>query len=76
MEQNSKCRLCGNRDETVNAVICEFSKLAQKDNNIRHDMVEKVIHCELCKMLKFNHTTKWSMHNQKSIQDNQTHKIL
>ena len=28
-QQNSKCRLCGDRDETTNH-ICECSKLAQK----------------------------------------------
>ena len=30
-QQNSKCRLCGNRDETINHIISECSKLAQKE---------------------------------------------
>ena len=30
MQQNNKCRLCGNRDETVNHIISECSQLAQK----------------------------------------------
>ena len=29
-QQNSKCRLCGNKDETVNHIISECSKLVQK----------------------------------------------
>ena len=29
-QQNTKCRLCGNRDETMNHIISECSKLAQK----------------------------------------------
>ena len=29
-QQNSKCRLCGDRDETINHIISECSKLAQK----------------------------------------------
>ena len=33
MQQNSRCRLCGDRDETMNPIISESSKLAQK--NIR-----------------------------------------
>ena len=31
MQQNSKCRLCGDRDETVNHIINKYSKLAQKE---------------------------------------------
>ncbi len=34
-QQNSKCRLCGDRDETINHIISECSKLAQ-------------IHWEMC----------------------------
>ena len=30
-QQNSKCRLCGDRDETINHIITECSKLAQKE---------------------------------------------
>ena len=31
IQQNSKCRLCGNRDETTNYIISECSKLTQKE---------------------------------------------
>ena len=27
-QQNSKCRLCGDRDETINHIISEWSELA------------------------------------------------
>ena len=30
-QQKSKCRLCGDRDETINHIISECSKLAQKE---------------------------------------------
>ena len=36
-QQNSKCRLCGGRDETINHIISVCSKLAQKDYKTRHD---------------------------------------
>ena len=36
-QQNSKCRLCGDRDETINHIISECSKLAQKEFKARHD---------------------------------------
>ena len=36
-QQNSKYRLCGDRDETVNHIISECSKLAQKEHKNRQD---------------------------------------
>ena len=57
-QQNSKCRLCGDRDETINHIISECSKLAQKEYKARHDWVAKVIHWEMCKKFKFDHTNK------------------
>ena len=48
-QQNSKCRLCGNKDETINHMISGCRKLAQNDYKTRHDWVGKVIHSEMCK---------------------------
>ena len=48
-QQNSKCRLCGDRDETIDHIISECSKLAQKEYKARHDWVGKVIHWEMCR---------------------------
>ena len=75
-QQNSKCRLCGNRDETINHIISECSKLAQKEYKARHDWVCKVIHWEMCKKFKFDHTNKWYMHNPAPILENETNKLL
>ena len=36
-QQNSKCRLCGDRDETINHIISECSKLAQ-EYKARHEL--------------------------------------
>ena len=62
-QQNSKCRLCGDRDETINHIISECSKLAKKEYKTRHDWVGKVIHWEMCKKFKFDNMNKWYMHN-------------
>ena len=35
-----------------------------------------VIHWELCKKFKFDHTIKWYMHNTESVIENKTHSIL
>ena len=41
-----------------------------------HDWVEKVIHWELCKRLKFDHTVKWYRDKPESVLENKIHKIL
>ena len=48
-QQNSKCRLYGDRDETINHIISKCSKLAQKEYKTRYNWVGKVIFKELCK---------------------------
>ena len=30
-QQNSKCRLCGDRNKTINHIVSECSKLARKE---------------------------------------------
>ena len=47
-QENSKCNLCVERDETVNYKINECSKLAPKEYKNRYDRVGKVIHWKLC----------------------------
>ena len=42
----------------------------------RHGWVGKVIHSEMCKIFKFDHTNKWYMHNPASVLENGTHKLL
>ena len=58
-QQNRKCRLCDDRDETVNHIISKCSKLTKKKSETRYNWLRKVIHWELCKKLKFDYTTKW-----------------
>ena len=75
-QQNSKCRLCGNGDETISHIISECSKLALKGYNTRHHWVSKMIHWEMCKKSKSDLTNKWYMHNPAPVLENDTHKRL
>ena len=70
--QKKKKSKCGDRDETINHIISEFSKLAQT----WHDWVAQVIHWGMCKKFKFDHTNKWYMYNPASVLENDTHKLL
>ena len=75
-QQNSKCWLCGDRDETINHIMSECSKLAQKEYKARHEWVGKVIHWEMCKKSKLDHTNKWYIHNPAPVLVNDSHKLL
>ena len=75
-QQNSKWRLSGDRDETINHIISECSKLAHKEYKARHDWVGKVIQWEMCRKFQFDHTNKWYMHNPAPVQENDSHKLL
>ena len=68
-QQNSKCRLCGDRDETINHIISECSKLAQQEYKARHDW-------EIYKKFKFDHNNKWYMHNPAPVLENDSQKLL
>ena len=66
--------LCSDRDETINH-ISECSKLTQKELKTKHVWVGEMIHWELCKKLKFDHTKKWFMHNPESVEENESLKL-
>ena len=74
-QQNSKCRLCGDRAETIHHIISECSKLSQKEYKASNEWVGKVIHWEMCKKFKFDHTNKWYIHNPAPVQENDTNKL-
>ena len=75
-QQNCKCKLSGNRDEMINHIISEFSKLAQKEYKTRHGWLGKVIYWELYKKLKLDHIYKWYMYNPESMLENEMYKVL
>ena len=71
MQQNSKCRLCGDRDKIIDH-ISKWSILAQKEYKTKYNWVGKVIHRELYKKFKFDHMNKWYMHSPASVLENET----
>ena len=73
---NNNSRLCHDRDETINHMISECCKFAQKEYKTRHNSMWKVIHGELSKKFKFDHTNKWYMPNPESLLENETRKLL
>ena len=73
--QDTKSKLCGDKYEIVNH-ISKYGNQAQKEYKTRHNRVKKLIHWELCKRLKLDHTTKWYMCKPKSVLKYKVYKIL
>ena len=53
-QQNSKYRLCGDKNKLINYIISKHSKLAQIEYQSKDDREEKMIYKELCKWLEFD----------------------
>ena len=75
-QQNRKYKLCGGTNETINHIISECNKLAQKEYETIHDWARKVIHWELCKKLRFDQMNMRYWHKPESVLENETHNIL
>ena len=75
-QQNSKCRIYGDRDERLNHLISGCSRLARKEYKTRYVWLGRVIHWEMCKKFKFDHTNKWYMHNTAPVLENDRHKLI
>ena len=63
-------------NETIHHIKSKSSKLSQKKYKTRHDWVGNVIHREMCKKFKFDHTNKWYTHNPAFVLENDTYKLL
>ena len=74
-QENSKCRLRGDRDETINHIISECSKLPQKEYKTRLDWVSKMIRWEMFKKFKFDFTNKYYMRNPAAVLENDAYKL-
>ena len=57
ISENPLCRMCGERGETVQHLICECKKLAQREYKRIHDTVAKLVLWKLCE--KHNLERKW-----------------
>ena len=57
-----------------NRKSCDGGKVNNTNSN--NNNISKMIHREMCKKFKFDHTNKWHMHNPASVLENDTHKLL
>ena len=70
-EVSEKCRMCGERDESITHLIAECKKLAQKEYKKRNDNIARIVHFELC-----HKTGKWYNQRPASVVENGRVKIF
>ena len=75
-QQESKCRICGQSDESVSHILSECSKMAQKEYKRRHDWVGKKVHWEVSKQCGFVVKEKWYEHEPNAVSENNDFHIL
>ena len=75
-EVSEKCRMCGERDESITHLIAECKKLAQKEYKQRHDNIARIVHLELCQKFGLVDEVKWYSHKPAGVLENERYKIL
>ena len=75
-QENSLCRLCHQKNETVNHIVSECPKVSQTQYKRRHDTVAKALNWDLSRRYEFNSGGKWFEHAPKCVLENDKVKIL
>ena len=71
-----KCRLCGDKDETIDHILNGCPKLAQSEYKKRHDKVAAAVHWSMCKNYHIPCPDKWYNHQAEKVIENDEVKIL
>ena len=74
--ENPLCRMCGERGETVQHIICECKKLAQRECKRRHDTVAKLAHWKLCEKHNLERKGKWYEHCPDGVVEDDDAKLI
>jgi hypothetical protein len=73
---DSKCRLCKEKEETVDHLVSACSKIAQTDYKERHNKVASMLHWNLCKKYNIPAADKWWEHKVEKVLQQDDVKIL
>jgi len=74
--ENQLFRKCRENGETVQYIICECKKLAQREYKRRHDTDAKLAHWTLCEKHNLERTERWYEHCSKGVVENDDVKLI
>ena len=75
-QEDSRCRMCSNADESINHHLSECSKMTQKEYKRRHDWMGKKVHWEVCRNYGLETKAKWYEYEPQAVCENEEYKIL
>ena len=58
-QEQRKCRMCIRADKTINHIVSECPKLAQKEYKRGHEWIGRHIHWEICRANGVHVKRKW-----------------
>ena len=73
---DSLCRMCGKVDESIDHIVSDCSKLAQKEYKRRHENLGKIVRWKLDRKCNFEAGDKWFEPESESVLENEDYKIL
>ena len=68
--------MCSMADETINHIVSECPKLAQREYKRKHDWLGRRIHCEIWRGNGIHGKSKWYEHQLEAVIENDSRKIL
>ena len=75
-QDEPKCRMCKQNNETISHIVSGCPKLAQKEYKKRHDNVARAIHWDLSEKYGFERSERWYDHVPDSVLKNEDYKML
>ena len=75
-QEHSTCRICGKADASINHLLSECNKMAQKEYKRRHDWIGRKIHWEVCGKCGLDTKDRWYEHELQSLYEDEEYKIL
>ena len=74
--ENPLCRMCGEKEETVQHIIYECKKQTQREYKRRHDTVAKLVHWKLCEKHNLERKEKWSDYCTEGVVEDDDVKLM
>ena len=75
-QDDLKCRMCKQNNETISHIVSGCPKLAQKEYKKRHDNVARAVHWDLSEKYGFERSERWYDHVLDSVLENEDYKML
>ena len=75
-EEQTKFRVCSRADGTINHILRECPKLAQREYKRRHDWIGKRIYWEICRVNAIHVKSKWFEYQPEAVIENDSCKIF